>query len=71
MGFLRSIYAAQIRRSTECEAAEVFSLLPKIHPTAPETITSQKQEDSEKETISKSLSILADGSALKYRFSQE
>lgn len=38
---------------------------------APETDTSQKQGDSEKETIPKFLSILADGSELKYRFSQK
>lgn len=48
-----------------CETAEGFSFLLKIHP-----VTSQKKRDSEKETISKSLSTLADSSALKY-FSQE
>lgn len=69
--FILSVYAAQIQRSTVCEAAGVFSLLLKIHPVAPETVTSQKQGDSEKETISKSLSILADSSALKYHFSQK
>lgn len=53
-----------------CEAAEGFSFLLKIHPVAPETVTSQKKRDSEKETISKSLSILAESSALKY-FSQD
>lgn len=43
--------------------------LQKIHPVAVKT--SQKQEDSEKETIPKSLSILADSSALTCHFSQE
>lgn len=53
--FLSSAHAAQLR----------------IHPFAPETVTSEKQEESEKETISKSLSILAYSSELKYRFSQK
>jgi len=51
-----------------CKAAEVLSLLLKIHPIAPETVALQKQEDGEKETISKSLSILADSSELNTIF---